>query len=137
MSLVIASRNNLSFYLSGAGLYRRPGLLFTYGNSSSSKTRSPTRTLALVYRLWSYGTFPNISKSSLHVLAHQSNPAHHLWPVFKLTPLGGSHFPPLGIPGYLSPNSSPKDDLNFEDCTILSLNFFKGEAPSSLFRLSS
>ena len=55
---------------------------FTYGNSNSNKTRSPTHTLALIYRLWSSGTFPNISKSSLRVLAHQSNPTHHLWPIF-------------------------------------------------------
>ena len=80
---------------------------FTYGNSSSNKTRSPTHTLALVYRLWSSGTFPNISKSSLRALAHQSNPAHRLGPIFKLIHLGGSHFLPLGVPGYLSPNSSP------------------------------
>ena len=100
MSLVIAC----PLYLSGAGLYRRPVSRFTYGNSNSNKTRSSSRTLALIYRLWSSGTFPNISKSSLRVLARQSNPAHHLGPVFMFSHLGGSHFLPLGVPGYLSPN---------------------------------
>ena len=77
-------------------------------NPDSNRTRSPTHNLALVYRLWSSGTFLDITVSFMYVLAHQSNLAHHLGPVFKLTPLGGSHFPPLGIPGYLPPTVAPR-----------------------------
>ena len=68
-------------------------------NPNSNKTRSPTHNLALVYRLWSARTSVDTTESSMYVLAHQSNPAHRLGPIFKLIHLDGSHFPPLGVPG--------------------------------------
>ena len=77
-------------------------------NPNSNKTQSPTHNLALVYRLWSSGTFLDIIESSLYVFAHQSNPAHPPWLVFYSPPHGGSYFPPLGIPGYLSPTVAPR-----------------------------
>ena len=53
----------------------------------------------------------------MHVLAHQRNPARYLWPISTFEHLGGSSFPPLGVPGYLSPN-------NGRDGTFRGIFFF-------------